>query len=245
MTSLLKLLSTDGYIPVNKILAKLLGINEAILIGEFITEYQYYESHGMLTEDNGFYSTIENVEENTSLNEFAQRKAVKHLVQEGILKVERKGIPAKRYIYIDQSRLESILKYETLETSSLKIKDLYPYDLRNKTPKNQGEIIINNKNNNKREEAIDTEKNIEPRDLDTLTKSELELLKKILIENRESRNIAYRDIQKMFNLVDTVSYDTPSEINNILKRINKEEKEREKQERILSSRCTGLSKEVY
>lgn len=49
----------------------------------------------------------------------------------------------------------------------------------------------------------------------------------------------------MFNLVDTVSYDTPSEINTILKRIDKEEKEREKQERILSSRCTGLSKEVY
>lgn len=245
MTSLLKLLSTDGYIPVNKILAKLLGINEAILIGEFITEYQYYESHGMLTEDNGFYSTIENVEENTALSEFAQRKAVKHLVEEGILKVERKGIPAKRYIYIDQSRLESILRYETLETSSLETKDLYPYDLRNKTPKNQGQIIITNNNKNNREEAIDTEKSIEPRDLDTLTKSELELLKNIIIENRESRNIAYRDIQKMFNLVDTVSYDTPSEINNILKRINKEEKEREKQERILNSRCTGVSDEVY
>ena len=101
------------------------------------------------------------------------------------------------------------------------------------------------KNKNNREEAIDTEKSNKPRDLDTLTKSELELLKKIIVENRESRNIAYRDIQKMFNLVDTVSYDTPSEINNILKRINKEEKEREKQERIQNSRCKGLSDEVY
>lgn len=245
MTSLLKLLSTDGYIPVNKILAKLLGINEAILLGEFITEYQYYESHGMLTEDNGFYSTIENVEENTSLSEFAQRKAIKHLVEEGILKVERKGIPAKRYIYIDQSRLESILKYETLETSSLEIKDLYTYDFGNKTSKNQGQIKINKNNNNNREEATDTKMSSEPRDLDTLTRSELELLKKIILENRESRNISYRDIQKMFNLVDTVSYDTPSEITKILKQIKKEEKERKEHERILSSRCTEVSDEVY
>lgn len=245
MTSLLKLLSTDGYIPVNKILAKLLGINEAIIIGEFITEYQYYESHGMLAEDNGFYSTIENVEENTALNEFAQRKAIKHLVEEGIIKVERKGIPAKRYIYIDQSRLESILKYETLETSSLKIKDQYTENLRNNTLKNLGQIIINNNNNNKREEATDQEKSNIPRDLDTLTRSELELLKKVIIENRESRNITYREIQKMFNLIDTVTYDTPSEVSRILEQINKEEKKCKNKERIINTRCTGLSDKVY
>lgn len=34
MTSLLKLLCTDGYISVNKVLAKLSGVNEAILIGD-------------------------------------------------------------------------------------------------------------------------------------------------------------------------------------------------------------------
>lgn len=64
----------------------------------------------------------------------------------------------------------------------------------------------------------------EPRDLDTLTRSELELLKKIILENRGSRNISYRDIRKMFNLVDTVSYDTPSEITKILKQIKKRKK---------------------
>lgn len=124
MKSPLKLLSNNGYIQTNKLLCRLLGVYEAILIGEFVAEYEYYESKGMLLEDDSFFSTIENVEHNTSLNEFTQRKAIKHLCEQGILKVKRKGIPAKRYIYINQKRLEEIIINESLTPSSLKIQEL-------------------------------------------------------------------------------------------------------------------------
>lgn len=143
MDSLVELLSIDGYIPVNKELARLVGLDEAILLGELVSEYRYWKNNDGLTTDGYFYSTIENIEKNTTLNEFAQRKAVKHLCNLDIIKTERRDIPAKRFFFIDFDMLENILLNTKLETSSLKIKDLDPYDLRT------------NNNNNKNKEEVE------------------------------------------------------------------------------------------
>ena len=43
MNSISKLLSTDGYIQVNKALIKKIGLHEAIIIGELCSEYNYWE----------------------------------------------------------------------------------------------------------------------------------------------------------------------------------------------------------
>lgn len=118
MNSLLQLISVDDHILVSKTLAKRLSLNESIILGELITEYLYHESNNMLTEDDYFYCTVENLEQNVFLNEFFQRKAIKHLCEEGLITVEKRGMPAKRYIHLNTDRIEEFIKSEILVLSS-------------------------------------------------------------------------------------------------------------------------------
>ena len=112
MNAIAKLLSTDGFIQVNKTLIKKVGLHEAILIGELCAEYNYWDEQGKL-EDGYFYSTRDNIEENTGLSEHYQRKAFSHLCELGIILIEKKGLPAKNYYKIDFNILLSVI-----ETSS-------------------------------------------------------------------------------------------------------------------------------
>ena len=118
MNSLLQLISVDDHILVSKTLARRLSLNESIILGELITEYLYHESNNMLTEDDYFYCTIENLEQNVFLNEFFQRKAINHLCEEGLITVEKRGMPAKRYIHLNTDHIEEFIKSESLVLSS-------------------------------------------------------------------------------------------------------------------------------
>ena len=109
MNAVAKLLSTDGFIQVNKTLIKKVGLHEAILIGELCAEYNYWEERDML--DGGyFYSTRDNIEENTGLSEHYQRKALSTLYELGIILIEKRGLPAKNYYKINFDTLLSIIE---------------------------------------------------------------------------------------------------------------------------------------
>lgn len=137
------LLSSDGYIQVNKELIKSVGLAEAIIIGELCAEYNYWQINNLL-EDDMFYSTIDNITLNTGLSEYEQRKAIKHLVELGILTVTKKGIPAKNYFKFNFDLLCNFLS-----TSPLKIKAL---DVENLQINNNKQIKINNNSNTKVED---------------------------------------------------------------------------------------------
>lgn len=109
MNGISKLLSTDGFIQVNKTLIKKAGLHEAILIGELCAEYNYWEERNLL-EDGFFYSTRDNIEENTGLSEHYQRKALSTLYELGIVIIEKRGLPAKNYYKINFDALLSILE---------------------------------------------------------------------------------------------------------------------------------------
>lgn len=109
MNGISKLLSTDGFIQVNKTLIKKAGLHEAILIGELCAEYNYWEERNLL-EDGFFYSTRDNIEENTGLSEHYQRKALSTLYELGIVIIEKRGLPAKNYYKINFDVLLSILE---------------------------------------------------------------------------------------------------------------------------------------
>ena len=142
---ILEFISTRNYIAINKDLIKILEIDEAILLGELASEHEYWEKQGKL-EDNYFYSTIENIEENTTLSEFKQRKALNKLKQLNLVEVKVKGIPAKRYIKVNENKVIELLNikfFNYSSASSLKIKELDPEKL--KGNKNNITKIINNK----------------------------------------------------------------------------------------------------
>jgi hypothetical protein len=109
MSVLTNLLSNNGYIIVNKALIKKLGLECAILIGELCSEYSYWEKQRKL-ENGFFYSTRENISNNTGLSSYHQRNAINKLVKKGIVLEKYEGIPLKRWYSLNLDRLYEILK---------------------------------------------------------------------------------------------------------------------------------------
>lgn len=118
MGAVISLISSRGFIAVNKHLAKMYGLDEAILLGELASEYEYWETRGGI-EDGYFYSTVENVQENTTLSDRRQRAAIKTLKDAGILRAKVKGQPPKRYFAIDENRLMAELKLANAQNQFL------------------------------------------------------------------------------------------------------------------------------
>lgn len=119
MGVLTSLLSNRGYILVNKSLARLYGLDEAVLLGELAAEFEYWETQDEL-DDGYFYSTVENVEENTTLTDHQQRKAIKTLKGAGVLNIKVKGVPPKRFFSISDSAIFEDLNLEKVKNQSLK-----------------------------------------------------------------------------------------------------------------------------
>ena len=148
--SIIQLIASSNYITVNKNLIRVLGIDEAIILGELASEYEYWSRREEL-QDGYFYSTIENIEENTTLTEYKQRKALNNLKEQGIVSIKVKGIPAKRFVKINEEQVLNLLNNSTFKNSSassLKITELdteIPKGNKNNINKN------NNKNNIKKE----------------------------------------------------------------------------------------------
>lgn len=97
-------LDFSNYIAVNRTLIKKYGLIEAVLLGEIASEARYWLQRGEL-EDGWFYSTVENIESATGLNDYHQRGALKRLQEIGLVEIAYKGLPRKRYIRLDAEML--------------------------------------------------------------------------------------------------------------------------------------------
>lgn len=109
---ILKLLASDGFLSVNKHIARAVGLDAAVLLAELASTYNYFESVDQLTEDGMFYETVERIEENTTLTKYQQAKAVSALVECGVLETKKIGIPAKRYFKINDLGVVSLLDHK-------------------------------------------------------------------------------------------------------------------------------------
>lgn len=137
MVDIVSLLSTDGYIMCNKTLIRLYGGDCAILVGELCAEYNYYNANGMLETDFSFYSTQENIEKNTGLNPHYQRKAFKILQEAEIIKITKKGLPAKNYYKINKDKLCEIFTASSSSGEGLDVEDLNINNNKQKTINNK------------------------------------------------------------------------------------------------------------
>lgn len=144
---IISLLASDNYIVVNKDLIKEFGINTAIMVGELASEHRYYAKNDKL-DDGYFYSTIENIQENTGLSRHQQKKALDDLKEQGIVDIVIKGIPAKRFIKFDVEKLANKF-VKNLHTGVLKSDKLDSEKVTrnsNNINSNKETIIINNNN---------------------------------------------------------------------------------------------------
>ena len=114
--TLTKLLASDGYICLNKSIIKTFGIATALILGELCSEYNYWESRDSL-EEGYFYSTLENIENETTIKRDMQKKVFDLLKQHGVIDVKRKNMPARRYVKIDEDKLFDFLQLCNTESN--------------------------------------------------------------------------------------------------------------------------------
>lgn len=107
---LASLLASSKYIIVNKDLIQILGLNEAIILGELCSEYTYWANVNKLEDNEFFYSTRENIQKNTGITPHFQRTAMKNLEEKEIIYTKKKGIPCKTYYKIDEDKVIEFLK---------------------------------------------------------------------------------------------------------------------------------------
>jgi len=100
------LLSSSAFLIVNKSLAKQIGLKETVLLADLISKEEYFIANGMT--DGWFFNTESNIEADTTLTPFMQRKCLKALRKYGIIETKRKGIPAKQFFKINE---EVVVKF--------------------------------------------------------------------------------------------------------------------------------------
>lgn len=145
--SILRLLASDGFLSVNKHLARIVGLDAAVLLAELASAHNYFESREQLTADGMFFETVEHIQENTTLTQYQQAKAVKVLSNAGILETKKIGIPAKRYFLINEEAVLNILDYK-------KSKNLITGDKKTSSQETK-KLDCNNKESNKKENNKD------------------------------------------------------------------------------------------
>ena len=101
------LLSSSAFIVLNKELAKQVGLKEAVLLADLISKEEYFIANGMT--DGWFFNTEANIEKDTTLTAYQQRKCLTTLKNEGFIEVKRKGIPAKQYFKINEQLVVKFL----------------------------------------------------------------------------------------------------------------------------------------
>jgi len=136
------LLSSSAFLIVNKQLAKQVGLKGAVLLADLISKEEYFMDNGMT--DGWFFNTEANIERDTTLTSYQQRKVLKTLKKYEIIETKRKGIPAKQYFKINEANLLNILSCE--ETEGLVVNKLNDLSETKLTTINKNkEIKINNK----------------------------------------------------------------------------------------------------
>src|SRR5665648_134186 len=111
MNPIYDLLRADGSIVINKNLITGIGLNESIMFCELLSRYYYFAGQKQLQDDGSFFNTIFDLSLATGLADKAQRTAITSLKNLGLLQVNVKGIPAKRYFKVcgSQELIESYL----------------------------------------------------------------------------------------------------------------------------------------
>ena len=121
-TKLDKMFESD-FIRVPRPFIRRFNLNTAIMLSEIYSEYTYWREQNGLQKGGWFFSTIENMYNNTGLSKHQQLIACKELEAYGIIKVKYHGMPKKRYFKFDTTMLNSL--YSDFLLNSNQTNDLY------------------------------------------------------------------------------------------------------------------------
>ncbi len=108
--NVIKLVASSCFLTVNVMIAQEVGLDAAVVLGELASTQVYWEEHGEVDENGMFYETAEQIEKKTTLTPYKQAKAIKALEDRGLVKTKMKGVPAKKYFFVDGEELGRLLE---------------------------------------------------------------------------------------------------------------------------------------
>ena len=111
-----ELLSSTAFIVLNKKLARNIGLKESILLADLISKEEYFIEKGMT--DGWFFNTEANIEKDTTLTPYQQRKAIKKLKEFNIIETKRIGVPAKQHFKINEEQVVKFINNKSLTKST-------------------------------------------------------------------------------------------------------------------------------
>lgn len=168
----LQLLASENFITYNKVIAKKYGVNSAILLGAMCSYQNSFK-------DEQFFKEQYKISEDTCLTEYEIQQALKILKSNGIIEVNKKGLPAKNYY--------KVVEYKLLEIFSTSGQNFRPLET-----ENLDDINNNNNTNNKNTRTNNINKERKTSNYDAIVEE--------LIHDENLKNTVYEFI-KMRKLI--------------------------------------------
>ena len=159
------ILASTPFLILNKSLLVAFGIDANVVLSHLYQQQNYFKEQGLL-KDGMFFCTTENISCTTTLSYFQIKNAIATLTKWGILKVVRKGVPAKLYFKIDESQILKNLNSSIQKTSILECENFNNKTSKNlRTINNNKEIILKNNNSiSQKDKFLNDIKELQPRE---------------------------------------------------------------------------------
>ena len=158
-------LASTPFLILNKSLLVAFGIDANVVLSHLYQQQNYFKEQDKL-KDGMFFCTTENISCVTTLSYYQIKQAIATLTKWGILKVVRKGVPAKLYFKIDESQILKNLNSSIQKTSILDCENFNNKISKNlRTINNNKKIILKNNNSiSPKDKFLDDIKKLEPKE---------------------------------------------------------------------------------
>jgi DNA-binding Lrp family transcriptional regulator len=139
---LAQILSSSGWLPVNRGMMKKYGALCAIFMGQVLDSFEYYASRDKLQSDGSFFMKTDAIAENLGMSPHQVRRCKMEMKQAGVIRTIMKNVPPKEYYFLNAGiLLESVYRINPKEIRGLTLKELEEYikELKNKIPNKEKE----------------------------------------------------------------------------------------------------------
>jgi len=117
-TLLSQMFDKGSWLLLNKKIAKFLGLEAAIYLGDLISKRQYFMDRNELNEEGEFFNTVPNIEESTTLSRKYQKKASDKLAAAGFINIRRAGTHGIHHFKINDGAIIEFLETGHVPTGS-------------------------------------------------------------------------------------------------------------------------------
>ena len=118
-----RLINRSGYLCYNKDIARLKGVNVAVLFAELINIADMFNGEE-------FFFEQEKIANDTGLSKYQIQEATKSLVADKVLFIKKKGMPCKNWYTIDIEAILQIIENSRVSNKEIESQEVEKLDLR-------------------------------------------------------------------------------------------------------------------